>query len=122
MIYLSLNKNKMKLIFNNQILLYIPSKIIKFGSNNAIFKLKYPVTYDDKKILYDLDHLNEIKISLNFKDDNEIKNFNIINDYIYRYHLIKDNHNNNYHINKHKISSVTQFSKSLVSCWFLNNL
>ena len=102
-------------------LLYIPAIIHKYDMNYIMFSLKNKIEYKDKNPLYNVENINDIKISLYLNSSSTSSNYKIINGYIYKHHLIKDK-NDNYHLSKHKISSLTTFSKTLNSVWFLNNL
>ena len=102
-------------------LLYIPAVIHKYDINYIMFSLKRNVESKDKDSLYTVDNINDIRISLYLNSSSSLSNFKIINDNIYKYHLIKDG-NDKYHLSKHKMSSLTTFSKTLNSVWFLNNL
>ncbi len=102
-------------------LLYIPAVIHKYDINYIMFSLKRNVESKDKDSLYTVDNINDIRISLFLNSSSTSSNYKIINDNIYKYHLIKDG-NDKYHLSKHKMSSLTTFSKTLNSVWFLNNL
>jgi len=102
-------------------LLYIPAVIHKYDNNYIMFSLKKTIETKDKDNLYNVDNINDIRISLFLNSTSSISNYKIINEKIYKYHLIKDS-NDYYHLSKHKISSLTTFSKTLNSLWFLNNL
>lgn len=111
----------MKLFTISNELLYIPAVIHKYDMNYIMFSLERKVEIKDKDILYNVDNINDIRISLFMNSSSRTTNYKIINENIYKYHLIKDG-NDKYHLSKHKISSLTTFSKTLNSLWLLNNL
>jgi len=117
----------MKLIYNNTTLLFIQSTVIKFSKDYVMFKLHDKV--DNKDFLYDYEKINLINIKLkykNYSDINDVLDKNsitILNDYIYKYTLKKDDINTNiYHLSRNNITSINTFSRTLSSCWFLNTL
>jgi len=110
----------MKILFNNNTLISVPSKIILLNTNNTYYKLHLAkkVKYYDKLFAYD--YINRLKSS-------EISNIKIvindiynINDFISKYNIEKDEYDENiYHLytlfNK---SSSKQFNVG----WFIGNL
>ena len=114
----------MKLYYNNNLALFIPSSILYLNNDNVILKLNKKITNNDKNKLYNLIDINDIQLKLKYKNYNyDEKNLIVIKDYIYKFHIVKDNHEDKtYHLYKHKISSIHSFSKMLNSCWFINNL
>lgn len=105
----------MKLNYSNKTLINIPLCIYYYSHNKITFKLDRNITMHDTKLLWNVDDINIIKINIYNN-----QNFNLINDYIYKYHLINYN-NNSYKLTQNKIM-ISPFSKTLNSCWFLSNL
>lgn len=106
----------MRFLYQSKELLFIPS-VIYINKNHIQISLHKNIDVKMKDILYNVDNVNDIKLVLNFNSSS----LNIINNYIYKYHIIKNN--NSYNLSKNKITtSLTTFSKTLNSIWFLNNL
>jgi|LakMenE18May11ns_1017448.scaffolds.fasta_scaffold9872112_2 hypothetical protein len=104
-----------KLTYNNNNLLYIPSNLINFNKNKYTFNMTRPLKCEYKEIVWNVDDISKIKINITKN------NYELLNDYIYKYHLTNENKTNIYYINKNKFA-ISEFSKTLNSCWFINNL
>ena len=105
----------MQLNYGNKILINIPFKIINFSSNKIIINLTKNLNYEDKEILWNVDDITKIKININKN------NYELLNDYIYKFNIINYDKTNIYYINKNKIF-INDFSKKLNSILFINNL
>ncbi len=104
-----------KLNYNNKNLLYIPSNLINFNKNKYIFNMSRPLKCEYKEIVWNVDDISKIKINITKN------NYELLNDYIYKYNLTNENKTNIYYINKNNFA-ISEFSKTLNSCWFINNL
>lgn len=107
--------------------MFIQSSVIRFSKDYVMFKLHNKI--DNKNNLYDYESLNLLKIKLkykNYSDINDVLDKNsitILNDYIYKYTLSKDNIiPNTYHLKRNNITSINTFSRTLTSYWFVNTL
>jgi len=105
-----------KFNYFNKTLIDIPLYIYNYSNSKIIFQLNRNITFDDSKILWNVDNVNDIKIIILNN-----KNFKLIDNYIYNYHLQNNNFKDIYQLSKNKII-VSPFSKTLNSCWFLSNL
>lgn len=110
------NNSIMKFNYLNKTLIDIPLNIYSYSQSKLIFQLNRNITFDDTKLLWNVDNINDIKINIANN-----KNYKLIDDYIYNYHLQNDNFKNIYQLSENKIL-VSPFSKTLNSCWFLSNL
>ena len=110
------NNSIMKFNYFNKTLIDIPLNVYSYSHSKLIFKLNRNITFDDTKLLWNVDNINDIKITIANN-----KNYKLVDDYIYNYHLQNDNYKNIYQLSENKIL-VSPFSKTLNSCWFLSNL
>ena len=110
------NNSIMKFNYLNKTLIHIPLNIYSYSQSKLIFQLNRNITFDDTKLLWNVDNINDIKINIANN-----KNYKLIDDYIYNYHLQNYNFKNIYQLSENKIL-VSPFSKTLNSCWFLSNL
>jgi hypothetical protein len=110
------NNSNIKFNYFNKTLIDIPLNVYSYSNSKLIFQLNRNITFNDTKLLWNVDNINDIKITIA-----NIKNYKLVNDYIYNYHLQNYNFKNIYQLSKNKIM-VTPFSKNLNSCWFLSNL
>lgn len=104
----------MKIFNYSKHILYIPSRIISCNKNEIKFNLDRKITIDDKAKLYESCDINELKIIIG-------DNLKIVDNYIYKYNLMKDD-KDNYYLHKNKITPLTTYSKTLSSCWFIGTL
>jgi len=108
--------NKFKIKHSNKILIDIPLIIHKYNYENVIFELKRNINLEENNLLWNLNNINDIKIIMSKN------NFDLIDNYIYKYHLIYYNDLNIYHLKETNILEHRNFSKTLNSCSFLLNL
>lgn len=108
----------MKIIYYNRTIINIPSKILLYNTNATYYKIKFnnKIKYTDKlNIYHQLSNINNIKI----KGFQYYQDLYLIDDYIYKYDLEKDNYDENtYHIYKRE----NIISKSFNIGWFIGNL
>jgi len=107
----------MRINYYKNTILYIPSKIVAYNSNykNIKLRLMREITHEDKDKLYNTHDINELKIQL-------ADNLNIIDSYIYKLTINKED-KDTYHFNRNnKINLFSTYSKTLSSCWFIGNL
>ncbi len=118
----------MKLYHIKKLVLFIPSTIIKYNKNMVIFKLLRPISVEQKLKLLNTECICDIKLKLKYKNYLENNNLTVINDNIYKFHLINDDIVDNiyskktYYLSYHKFLNANEFTKQLTSNWFLNNL
>lgn len=108
----------MRIYHYNKTILNIPSKIINYKKSlvtSFTFELTKKIDYDDKAVLYSSDDITELKINISNN------NFTLVDDYIHKFNLIKDN-KNIYFLEKNKINTFTKYSKILSTCWFIGEL
>ncbi len=110
------NNSTIKFNYFNKTLIDIPLNVYSYSNSKLIFQLNRNITFNDTKLLWNVDNINDIKITIA-----NIKNYKLVNDYIYNYHLQNYNFKNIYQLSENKIL-VSPFSKTLNSCWFLSNL
>jgi len=118
----------MKLYHIKKLILFIPSTVIKYSNEMVIFKLIRPISIEQKLKLYNIDNFSDIKLKLKYRNYLENNSLTVINDNIYKFHLINDDISNNIYANKtyyltnHKFLNINADTKQLTSNWFLNNL
>lgn len=118
----------MKLYHSNKLILFIPSTIIKYNTNMVIFKLIRPVSIEQKLKLLNTDCISDIMLKLKYKNYLEDNKLTVINDNIYKFHLINDDiadniySNKTYYLSYHKFLNINDYTKAITSNWFLNNL
>jgi hypothetical protein len=110
------NNSIMKFNYFNKTLIDIPLNVYSYSNSKLIFQLNRNITFDDTKLLWNVNNINDIKINIANN-----KNYKLLDDYIYNYHLQNYNYKNIYQLSENKIL-VSPFSKTLNSCWFLSNL
>jgi hypothetical protein len=115
-IIIASNNSTMKLNYFNKTLIDISLNIYSYSHSKLIFQLNRNITFDDNKLLWNIDNINDIKINITNN-----KNYKLVDDYIYNYYLQNYNYNNIYQLSKNKIM-VSPISKTLNSSWFLSNL
>ena len=103
----------MQLTYVNKLLLNIPATIIYFEKNKFVINSTKPLKYEDKEIVWNVEDISKIKLNITKN------NYELLNDYIYKYHLI--NKTNIYYITKNNFM-INNFTKQLNTCWFINNL
>jgi len=111
----------MKLYYNKNLCLFIPSKILYLKNNVIIFKLNRKISLEDKNKLFNVNDISNIELKL--KHLNDDKNLIVIKDFIYNFNLNKNKHEENtYYVAKNTTSTFNNFSKMVNSCWFINSL
>lgn len=111
----------MKLYYNKNLCLFIPSKILYLKNDVIIVKLNKNILLEDKNKLFNVNDISNIELKLkHFNDD---KKLIVIKDFIYNFSINKNIYEDKtYHITKKPTSIFNNFSKMVNSCWFINSL